>query len=422
VTAAVLGFGPWHNQWGFRVGKKSSKNAKANKQRNAHNAAKRSKASKGTKKAFKAIIESMPELQQAKLMQFDDHGWPAGDAGVDMAKLLLSQWCAALNAKGWDQPNSVALVSRPDVSAADFAAMGIEVSDVVEMLTPEDLDQGPASVVNIHTDTFEEHPSEALWGQDIEPEVNALVIAMEAWMGGTDSDVRPSEDPERQEVRSFLLLTRSGLYMHAQYLRNDNELLFADNARAAMGVLMHRAMNVPVPADWPRFSLKTYIGINAAGNTGSVYRRILEQVGPDGCTVRGVEGSILISAMSYLWSVSRDGQLLLGKEKAKLSAMRNGKVDLMWNDEDRAKAIPLLRELFDRFTWVDYVSAPAIRETLEFDSLMWPFEPPTWASDDVLAAYAAQRPTPSPASKQLEGLPEKPKEAGLAMLGQLGLL
>ena len=404
------------------MGKKSNKNAKANKKRNADNAAKRSKASKGTNKAFKAIIESMPELQQAKLMQFDDHGWPAGDAGVDMAKLLLTQWCAALNAKGWDQPNSVALVSRPDVAAADFAAMGIEVSDVVEMLTPEDQEQGPASVVNIHTDTFEQHPSEALWGQDIEPEVNALVIAMEAWMADTDNNLRPSEDPERQEVRSFLLLTRSGLYMHAQYLRNADEFVFDDDPRAAMGVLMHRALGVPVPADWPRLSLKTYVGINAAGNTGSIYRQILEHVGPDGCTVRGVEGSILIAAMNHLWWISRNGQLLLGKEKAKLSAMKNGKVDLMWNDEHRANAIPLLRELFDRFTWVDYVSAPAIRETMEFDSLMWPFDPPTWASDDVLAAYAAQRPSPSPASKQLEGLPKKPKEAGLSMLGQLGLL
>ena len=383
---------------------------------------KKSRAKK-ERKAFEAIAASMPDLDDAGAFVYDDSGWPAGREGEQAARFLMEEWLNRLDADGWDQPDSVMLVTKPEATAADLAAEGIDVGELGDLLI-EQQGKDPSEVfagalMKTSTLQVESHPVEAFWGQSAEAEVSAVGVAVEAWVS-ENTTVRPSQDPRRSEMRVLQLLTRSGQFFQMSRERGSDEITWGPGSQGRIGIVLHQFLGVPVPASWPRTSMARYCGYVAAEQCASVQQMIVRNLGPDGVTARGVSCFVLGIAMKQLWAMSRDGELLPLQDRALL---REGLEDMAaWLEDENAREVlvEVTRRGFASRDWRDYVSSPQIREVADEDTLI-PFHAPhDWASEDTIAAFVGTAFRDLPGDP-LADVPKPGRKAAQQMLSRLGL-
>lgn len=381
---------------------------------------------KRDRKEFEAITAGMPELAGQSSPQYDSFGWPAGADGERLARVIAENWLEALDTKGWDQPNSFMQVTRPDTTAADFAAAGMDVGEVGHLLATYDSadfkEVAVAGMVAMKVTTSPAPPVEALWGQTAPPHVNALGVSVEAWVGSERSSLRPSQDPRRTEMRIIQILTRSGLYMQMSRLRDQVDINWSPNAPDRVGVALHQALGVPIPATWPRMSLRRFCGIVAAQSNQEAQRSIRDQAGRKGVTALGSSGFILLMAMRQLWDINRNGAKLSPADAKVIgAALLDQHISWMYDDNARSNLISMVRDGFAALSWKDYLSSPQSRKSLLDDEIV-PFQHPLdWASNDTVEAYVGLTELQS-AEASMRGLPRAARKSAVEMLHILGLV
>lgn len=151
-------------------------------------------------------------------VEFDDHGLLTGPAG-DVAWPAL---CLAVEARveegGWDQPLRLFGLFNP----VDTEAVLGPAENIFEELAIDDVDTESGAVQCMVTELGELGDYLELWGEVAPPWVSALVLAFEGWVvppvfdgagavvPDPDADLPNSKHPRRVEMRSVLMVTRSG--------------------------------------------------------------------------------------------------------------------------------------------------------------------------------------------------------------------
>ena len=384
---------------------------------------KKSRAKK-ERKAFEAIAASMPDLDGAAAPHYDDSGWPAGREGEQAARILMENWLDQLDAEGWDQPNAVMLVTRPDATAADFAAEGIDVGELGEMLIAQQ-GEDPREIVAgafMRTGTMKvpAHPVDAFWGQSAEREVSAVGVAVETWVS-QNAAVRPSQDPHRSEMRVLQLLTRSGQFFQMSRERGSDEIQWGPGTQGRIGIVLHQFLGLPVPQAWPRTSMQRYCGYVAAEQCATAQQFIVRQLGPDGVTPRATSGFILGVAVRQLWAMAHDGMLLPWQDRELLgNAIADTTGTWILDEVAREPYVEATARGFATRNWHDYVSSPQIQEGASEDTIIPFLEPYDWASDDTIAAFVGVA-FSDLAGNPLKDVPKQGRPAAEQMLRRLGL-
>ena len=171
------------------------------------------------------------------LPQFDEHGLMVGDGASELWREVLLSLEARVDLDGWDRPAKLygvvgpayteAVLGQP-ISFADIHAVGDQVEG--DDGGRDDGGSGGLGEVRSAMSVIElvevdGHPIEALWGYQAPPFVAGVIATFEGWAvdarkespaGATPahSRVRPSQHPDRVEVRSLVLVTRAG-HVHA---------------------------------------------------------------------------------------------------------------------------------------------------------------------------------------------------------------
>lgn len=380
---------------------------------------KKKKAAKRERKAFREIAKSMPDLGGIEPVSFTG-GWPEGNDGVRLAMATLAHWAETLEREdGWDSTPSITLVARPDVSAADAIASGLDPDATGE---PTDPMTGVLSM-SMYKTVLESDPTFYLWGHDAEPEASAMIVAEEAWKGDPDSPIRPSEQEGRREIRKLEIVTRSGVAIFGEFFRDGGEPEFIDSIPTGNMLLMHRCLGVPMPEEWPRLALRDYLAMFAAERASIGQGHLLEAMGLEETTSRSAVSMALMALASSVRAITEEGRSLSGKDGSKVRRLPQTKEAWVEVEDYSEQVIPILRDVIKKLRWVDYARSPMMRATLTKDSVMWGFEPPDWGGEDVLEVWAGLGVGhyPSPA-ELMRDLPEDQREAVLEVLDQLGLL
>ena len=375
---------------------------------------------KAERKAFKKIAESMPDLGGLQPVAFSG-GWPEGVQGIDLAKQVLVYWAETLeNEDGWDAPSSITLIARPDISAADALASGVDSDGAAD---PTDATTGLMNL-SMRKNVIDLSPTFYLWGHDADPGVSAFIVAEEAWKGDLSSSIPPSEQEDRRETRMLTIVTRSGVGFFGQFFRDGGEPEFGEFFSMPYQVLLYRCLDVPVPADLPRLILPEYLALFAAERVPMAQVAALALIpGIEEASPRSAVAVALMTITSMVRGITDDGQRLNGKDASRLRHLPRTKEAWFEEDDYDERVIPVLRDVIGQLTWSDYVRSSTVRQTLTEDSIMLPFDPPDWGGEDVLAAWAACRlgPHPTPAELMAE-LPADQRDAVLDTLAKLGLL
>lgn len=388
---------------------------------------KKSRAKK-ERKAFEAIVAAMPDLDARVATFYDDYGWPAGEESERAARALLEDWLNRLDADGWDQPNSVMLVYKPEVAAADFAAEGIDVGELGELVLEEYAEDPSRTVaggfMSTATKQFDMHPTDAFWGQTAEPEVSAMAVAVEAWGGQSRGGKRVSEDPQRVEMRLIQFLTRSGDFFQISKLRGSNTVMWDKGAEGPIGAVMHQFLGVPIPASWKRMSLQQFCGLIAADRSTQALLAVGEAQGSDALDPTGARGVLLTDVMIKLWNITDRGKNLTVRDRAVLTPVLTDRSELpkwLWDEDTVAGLIEATRRAFERLDWEDYISSPTLVEDTEIDIFPQAISATVgWADDDFIQILFGSKITSRP-TQPLDRLPKKIRKACVELLDELGL-
>lgn len=162
---------------------------------------------------------------------FDSHGLATGTVARQAWEKLLLGIEESIHAKGWDQPSRLFAVLNPTDTEA---LTGIDASnlwqhrDQLTPMLPSDNDapaepgEGTFSTAYAVAELAEVSgtPVDTLWGYQAPPQAAALILAFEGWSvpprfaGKPESDpvpgMRPSQRPDRVEMRGVHMLTRDG--------------------------------------------------------------------------------------------------------------------------------------------------------------------------------------------------------------------
>ena len=156
----------------------------------------------------------------------DDHDHVAGEGiGGDATNFLIAQAARLLDEQaedaGWDNPSVLWRVDMPTVN------------DVIDI----ELDESTFGLAMgfVPLAEFECHPNDVLLGLDIDgPTCIGAALVTEAWSFPLEADgpvdrtrvggyARPSEHPERVELRMVLLVLRDGSAVATMRTRGDDE-------------------------------------------------------------------------------------------------------------------------------------------------------------------------------------------------------
>lgn len=194
---------------------------------------------------------------------FDAAGIPLD--GVDeFWRGVVRELFVSLNRDGWDLPSALFALMTPAASeAAFFAQTGLTVEEFRREYTTDS--DAPALYQFSLVRASYEHPRSWLPLLELPPGVGAVALVTEAWQSQLavesaargDFTVRPSESPDRVEIRQATVVTADGsmrMYRHERGTDLDSEdglVVFVDDGesdhlRGMLPILTRRCLGLPV--------------------------------------------------------------------------------------------------------------------------------------------------------------------------------
>lgn len=214
---------------------------------------------------------------------FDSSGLFAGETGEHIWRIFLADLEERLNEKGWDEPSRLFAVLNPVDTEADLGSDAIDKvrTELAQRVgRPHSTSQSRPSSLNtdgvilsvVELGEVHNHPVPQLWGFTAPPWVSALLLANEGWVvlpkKGPDGEPLPdpynylpnSQHPDRQELRTIMMVTRDGAQYSIGRLRGSQPETQAHSRGIILEVLM-RALGLPT--DPPEHTVGDFLGRGA---------------------------------------------------------------------------------------------------------------------------------------------------------------
>ena len=242
---------------------------------------KKDKSAKKERKAFDRLVSGLDDLAALELVDVDDYGWPLGENGHRLAASILTMLDENAEQAGWDQPHRIISVLRPDVSAAMEADVVDAGAEYMEPSTNKASE--PQQMFVLGEDKFEGEVTPVLWWfEAIEPTM-AIAIQQEVYTAPPDGrGLRPSEHPDRQEVRAINLYTRGGREYSVTRWRGGEVRLLGHEAESSLACVAFAVLDAPIPEKWPRLPLPKFIEDSLLMDLVEYYNEVLAQAVADG--------------------------------------------------------------------------------------------------------------------------------------------
>ncbi len=325
---------------------------------------KKDKTHKRERKQFDRLVRGLDDLAALELVDVDDYGWPLGENGHRLAASILTMLDENAEQAGWDQPHRIISVLRPDVSAAMEADVVDAGAEYMEPSTNKASE--PQQMFVLGEDKFEGEVTPVLWWfEAIEPTM-AIAIQQEVYTAPPDGrGLRPSEHPDRQEVRAINLYTRGGREYSVTRWRGGEVRLLGHEAESSLACVAFAVLDAPIPEKWPRLPLPKFIEDSLLMDLVEYYNEVLAQAVADGTVELDATGlTDLMTARAgstvLLWffaladeSDFSEADLEAIKEFAEASAQwRTGdQVKPLELSKKAAKALPALCSVISSANW-----------------------------------------------------------------------
>lgn len=317
---------------------------------------------------------------------FDSDGFPADDDAL--LGYLGTHLLDEVGKDGWDNPPRFFTVLNPVGSAAVAASAGIEVPDAA----------GPGYFVQ-EIPVPVVHPTLALVGYTPGPDVAALVQVVEAWMSAgpvLNQIPRPSQDPNRVEVRIVTVVTRSGRVWsrmqprfpdtEAAHRLRDSDATDSFHLEGAQVDVMKYTLGIPIstPALPPRLLLAARV-VNSAAHLVSE-----TDIGADSITARAATEML---TLHVAWAASGHGKRFVETRHGKLFAAlaRDPSKLTFITDSDYATIRGIYDALAD-ITWDDLLTNKHSRELIpeEVRPVLTPTEHRRWCTDALITTIVTR--------------------------------
>lgn len=368
-----------------------------------------------TSESFEQLMARAGLTVPDELPTFDAWGLPLGRSRAE----FLAAWAGALDEeleeRGWDAPPCFLVMYGPQ---ATQVRSGARVEASLVGVAAEDVDTNVLATL-YRSEFLEvpeaEHPIEQLWGMEIPEDAAALVVVTENWVGSS-TGVRPSLDPKRREMRSIVVIARSGEVLMFERYRGSDHLdpKPVDTVSGRMIEVARHVVGLP-PQTTPITPAQMW-GRAVMAGVNAVRPMLLEQTGQDtpvGILVRG-------GALAKIVDLAEAGVLDVDDEDEEdleylTDLGNNGAPDAP------ARIVRLARKHLAPMMWQQLLAVPDIMRPLCAERLpLSAWTRPQWASEGLVGALVAEELVPLP--KLMDDLPHKQRRAARVALEEMGLL